>query len=81
MTIEVKLFASLKDKAGQRKIKVALDSPATVRALQDAIVQQYPAIALGLPSALVAVNQAFASAETLIQPNDEVALFPPVSGG
>jgi len=29
----------------------------------------------------VAVNQAFAEADTLIHPGDEVAVFPPVTGG
>lgn len=30
---------------------------------------------------LVSVNQEYAGAETLVQPGDEVAFFPPVTGG
>jgi molybdopterin synthase catalytic subunit len=38
-------------------------------------------LAPALDSSLVAVNKAFAAPDTAIQAGDEVALFPPVSGG
>jgi molybdopterin converting factor small subunit len=30
---------------------------------------------------LVAINQAYAALDSIVQPNDEVALIPPVAGG
>ncbi len=45
------------------------------------VAADYPALAPALRSALIAVNRAFAGAETPVRAGDEVALFPPVSGG
>ncbi len=82
MEIEIRLFATLKDRAGSDRIRVALPAdPTTVAALLDAVGADYPALAPALGSALVAVNRAFAGSETPVSAADEVAIFPPVSGG
>jgi molybdopterin synthase catalytic subunit len=82
MEIEIRLFATLKDRAGSDRIRVALPTnPATVAALLDAVGADYPALAPALRSALVAVNRAYAGQDTLVGAADEVAIFPPVSGG
>ena len=81
MEIEVRLFASLKDRAGQDRIRVQVAQPATVGALAEAIVAAHPRLAPAVPTALVAVNKEFAFPDTPLQPGDEVAFFPPVSGG
>ena len=81
MKLEIRLFATLKDRAGQGRIQVSLDEPATVQTLLNALTADYPPLAPILPTVLVAVNKNFASQTTPITPGDEVALFPPVSGG
>lgn len=81
MDIQIKLFATLKDKAGTNKITVTVDEPATVATLLAAAERAYPSLATSLPIALASVNKAFASTDTAVFPGDEVALFPPVSGG
>jgi molybdopterin synthase catalytic subunit len=81
MDVEVRLFATLKDRAGRNRIEVHLERPATVARLAEAIAAAYPALAAALPTALIAVNKAYAGRETPIQPGDEIAIFPPVSGG
>ena len=81
MEIQVKLFATLKDRAGTNKITVTVAEPATVATLLAAAEAAYPNLATSLPIALVSVNKSFASEETAVSPGDEVALFPPVSGG
>lgn len=82
MEIEIRLFATLKDRAQTDRIRVSLPSnPTTVAALLDAVGADYPALAPALGSTLVAVNRAFAGMETPVGATDEVALFPPVSGG
>lgn len=81
MELDIKLFATLKDRAGGEHIRVRLSGPLTVRELLEAVGAQHPALRPALASTLVAVNRAFADPETMIQPDDEVALFPPVSGG
>ena len=82
MEIEIRLFATLKDRAQSDRIRVVLPAdPTTVAALLDAVGADYPVLAPALRSALVAVNHAFAGLDTPVGAADEVALFPPVSGG
>ncbi|MFN2223841.1 MAG: molybdenum cofactor biosynthesis protein MoaE [Chloroflexota bacterium] len=81
MELEIRLFASLKDRAGSDRILVRVDPSSTVRELEEVIGRAYPGLAEALPSALFAVNKAFAAADTVLEAGDEVAIFPPVSGG
>lgn len=48
--------------------------------LRQLLTEKYPRLA-GLSSFLLAVNEEFAETDTLIQPGDEIAIIPPVSGG
>lgn len=82
MEIEIRLFATLKDRVQSDRIRVSLPSgPITVAALLDAVGADYPVLAPALGSTLVAVNRAFAGLDTPVHATDEVAFFPPVSGG
>jgi len=81
MEVEVRLFATLKDSAGKDRITVTLEEPATVQDLLAAISDSYPALAAAVDSCVVSVNRDFASEATAVGPNDDVAMFPPVSGG
>jgi molybdopterin synthase catalytic subunit len=81
MRVVVKLFATLKDRAKASQVAVELNDGATVAALRDKLAADYPALAGALASCVVAVNQEFAFAETPLREGDEIALFPPVSGG
>lgn len=81
MELEIRLFASLKDRAGQGRIQITVSRPATVQTVRKVVEAAYPSLGPALPTALVAVNKSFAAPETPVQPDDEVALFPPVSGG
>jgi molybdopterin synthase catalytic subunit len=81
MEIQVKLFAILKDRAGKSHIHVELPDDATVSVLLDRLAAVQPALAPSIATCVVAVNQEFAFGSTPIQAGDEVALFPPVSGG
>lgn len=81
MTMNIRLFATLKDRAGAGKISVPLHEQVTVAELLDTIGTAYPALVEALPATLVAVNRNYAERDTVVTPSDEVALFPPVSGG
>lgn len=81
MELEIRLFATLKDRAGQERITVQLDDPATVQTLLMAVAADYPKLATAVNSSIVSVNKAFAMADTAVQRGDEIAIFPPVSGG
>jgi molybdopterin synthase catalytic subunit len=79
--VQVRLFASLKERAGAERIRVPLAWPADVQSLLEAIAASHPSLGAALPTALVAVNMAFAERSAPIRPGDEIAIFPPVSGG
>jgi MoaE-MoaD fusion protein len=81
MDIQVKLFATLRDRAGSSRVSVELPDDATVAVLLDRLTAGQPKLAPSLASCVVAVNQEFAFGSTPIRSGDEVALFPPVSGG
>ena len=82
MKLTVKLFATLKDRAQTDRLVVELkDDQPTVTDLLTEIIIQKPELKSSLKSVLVAVNKEFSFAEQVILTNDEIALFPPVSGG
>lgn len=79
--MNIKLFATLKERAGVPQIDVDLPAATTVRELRAAISRQHPGLAELVSRSVVSVNHEFAFNEDPVQPADEVALFPPVSGG
>ncbi len=56
------------------------DFPSDVAALKERLIGKYPKLG-EITSLRVAVNSEFATEETKISLQDEVALIPPVSGG
>lgn len=81
MPIHIMLFATLKDKIGASKLSFDHPTPSTVADIKAALSQRYPTAARNIETAIAAVNEEFADANTVIQAGDTVALFPPVSGG
>jgi molybdopterin converting factor subunit 1 len=81
MTIPVQLFAQARDLAGAPRLELELDGGATVADLKAALLKARPALARLERSLLVAVNGEYAADAALLSVTDEVACFPPVSGG
>jgi molybdopterin converting factor subunit 1 len=74
--VTVRLFAMLRERAGAPEVTLELPEGARVA---DALTE-LRALAEGIPLVL-AVNREYASEETPLDPGDELALIPPVSGG
>ena len=81
MKIAVLLFAAAKEVAGQPEIQVELPPKATVGDLRKRIIATNPAFKPLAPTLLFAVNSLSVSDDVLLAEGDEVACFPPVSGG
>jgi MoaE-MoaD fusion protein len=81
MEVTVRFFANLKDLIGQSSVRLPLPLDSTVNGLRADLAERYPAVATALPSAIAAVNQEYAFGEHPLKAGDEVAFFPPVSGG
>lgn len=77
----VQLFASWSDSLGP-EVEVDLPDGARVGDLLAALTEQAKSKSLKpLPKPLVAVNQRYAKADTLLSAGDELAIIPPVAGG
>jgi molybdopterin synthase catalytic subunit len=74
--VRVRLFASLRERAGAEEIDLELPDGALVR---DALERLAPLTA-GVPVVL-ALNREYADGDAVLHESDEVALIPPVSGG
>jgi molybdopterin synthase catalytic subunit len=81
MNIEVLLFARLKEVVGHDRVVVRREELFTVRDVWDGLRAQYPQVEGFGRSLLVSVNQEFAEWNTAVTEGDELAFFPPVSGG
>jgi len=77
MSIKIRYFAILKEVVGQTEQNLEILVPMTV-----AQVWQQATINLPIPNnVLAAVNMEYVSFEHLVMDGDEVAFFPPVTGG
>ena len=79
--IRVSLFASLREVAGTSEIALPTAKALTAREVFDTLVSERPTLERLRPVTLVAVDDEFASWDTVVSPDGEVAFFPPVSGG
>ena len=84
MMLNVLYFASLRESFGIANERIALPDPASVSALI-AVLRARDGVwsdALGPDKRWrVAVNQEMAAMDTTLHAGDEVAIFPPVTGG
>jgi molybdopterin converting factor subunit 1 len=74
--VTVRLFAMLRERAGVPELKLELPDGARV---SDALAS-LEGLAEGIPL-VMAVNREYADAGQVLDPGDELALIPPVSGG
>lgn len=85
--IDVHYFANIRETLGLAHEQIPAASLTTVSSLMEALVlkhgQRWAQVFGGANGArvLVAVNQEVVAASTAIQDGDEVAFFPPVTGG
>jgi len=79
--VRVLFFGSARDLTGH--IEISLTLPGSINAAQAfaEVLQSYPELQRFGRSLLFAVNQEYAPRELMIKDGDELAVFPPVSGG
>ena len=77
MTIKVLYFASLKEQLGRSSEELNSADISTVADVWQQVSSGYDVS----QSVLHSVNQEYAELNTPVKPGDEVAFFPPVTGG
>ncbi len=79
--LTIRLFATMRDAAGKAVLETDLPSPATVSEVFRQLTLVHPELGPFRRSLLVAVNQEYAEWDRPVSEGDEIAFFPPVSGG
>ena len=81
VSIRVLFFGAARDVVDRNPLELSLDEPATVASAFQSLVTRFSQLERFGRSLLFAVNQEYATPDTLLKENDELAVFPPVSGG
>jgi molybdopterin converting factor subunit 1 len=81
MRVTLKLFARLREIAGSGKLERRLNEGSTVEDLLDVLHAEFPRLSEVTARSIISVNQEFATPDSLLHDGDEIAIFPPVSGG
>jgi molybdopterin synthase catalytic subunit len=81
MRVRVLFFGVLKDIVGTSEETLEIEPGATLAALFETYFQSFETLRDKRPSILFARNREFATGDTMLTENDEVAFLPPVSGG
>ena len=79
--IRVLFFGAARDVVDTNPLDLSLDAPATVSSAFQSLVSRFSQLERFGRSLLFAVNQEYARPDTQLKENDELAVFPPVSGG
>jgi len=77
MTVHIKYFASLRETIGRSSDELAVDGTVSVEHIWQQATEHMPQP----EQLLVAVNQEYANFQAEVNDGDEVAFFPPVTGG
>ena len=80
MKLNLLLFGIVRDLLASSTMEIEVPNACTVHQLKTLLIAQYP-ILKNINSYAIAVNEAYANNETVLQENDVIAIIPPVSGG
>jgi molybdopterin converting factor subunit 1 len=81
MHVTVRLFARLRELAGQSELRQQLPDDAVALTAWEVLVREHPALGPYERTVSCAVNEEYARLTTRLKDGDEVAFLPPVSGG
>jgi molybdopterin converting factor subunit 1 len=81
MSIRVLFFASLADIVGTREVPLDAGEFTDVNSVYSRFVRDFPKLESYRASALFALNSEFTRPNSPVHDGDEIAFFPPVSGG
>jgi molybdopterin synthase catalytic subunit len=81
LTVHVLFFGAARDAVGQEQIDVSCHPGCTTGEAFQKLLSEYPLLNRFGKSLLLAVNQEYADPAGELHEGDELAIFPPVSGG
>jgi molybdopterin synthase sulfur carrier subunit len=81
MKVRAQFFAQLRDVTGTSEETIELPSNATVKDLLAALYGRTPALRSWDKKILVGAGVEFVDRDYVLQPNEDIAIMPPVQGG
>ncbi len=81
ITLRVLFFGAARDAAGRDETSLSLAAPANAGTAFEQVLTEFPDLRRFGRSLLFALNEEYAVAEREVHSGDELAVFPPVSGG
>tara|TARA_Y100000590_G_C15554814_1_gene952391 strand:- start:307 stop:552 length:246 start_codon:yes stop_codon:yes gene_type:complete len=81
--MKIKYFSWIKDITKQENEGLNIDNINSIKNLKDFLIEKYPELKKHLDQNIIriAVNNEYVIDDIPISNNDEIAIFPPVSGG
>lgn len=79
MKVEVKFFARCREIVGEKIKELEVEEGVKIQDFIDLLLTKYPE--LKKEKLIVSLNHKYAPLNANLKANDEVAVFPPVSGG
>ncbi len=80
MKLNLLLFGIVRDLLDSSTIEIEVANECSVHQLKTLLVAKY-SVLKNINSYAIAVNEAYATNETILHKNDVIAIIPPVSGG
>ena len=81
IAVRVLFFGAARDAVGRGEVDFSLEGNSTAANAFEQVLEKFPELRRFGRSLLLAVNQEYSAADREVQDGDELALFPPVSGG
>ncbi|HEY6046472.1 MAG TPA: molybdopterin converting factor subunit 1 [Pyrinomonadaceae bacterium] len=81
ITVSVLFFGGARDAVGQEEVELSINPGLTAAQVFAQLVWSHPELQRFGKSLLLAVNQEYADPNREVRDGDELAIFPPVSGG
>ncbi len=81
ISVQLLFFGAARDATGCGEEELAVRAPATAATVLADVLARYPDLRRFGRALLVAVNEEYAGPDAVVRAGDEIAVFPPVSGG
>lgn len=81
IVVRILFFGAARDAVGEGDTTLWLQAPATASSAFAQVVEKFPALQRFGRSLLFAINEEYAAPDRDVRAGDELAVFPPVSGG
>lgn len=81
--IRILFFAQFRESFGQTHLDINIKDEMSLAELREILIRDYPKLQslLNQKNLLMSVNREYAKDSTQVKSGDEVAFFPPVTGG